>query len=383
MPDATQSNPTRQDFVASGFYYAPEKKPSRAAIRGALIVLLAVFLSAGATFWLFGPRPTTIRTGAQPSQVLPAEIPTDPTVRNPHSIAVTPAMAVGVVYVSADLPTKISSGTGLVLSDDGIVSTNYHVVRQTTNIRVRSAEDGRTYSADVLGYNQYEDVAILKLRGASGLRTIVAGEEPYVGDQMISVGNSRGGGVLHATGGVLLDKNSSVNVESSFGGFGTDELTGLYGMSTAAVPGYSGGPTFNLNMQVIGMTTAGTEEDKNIEDRRSFALPINRVREIATQVQAGNEDEKLRIGKPAYLGVALSSENLPVVTQVIPGTPADDAGLQIGDKIVEMNGKAALNAKDLLQTIAAANPGDQAELTVERADKKIQITVSLTESPVN
>lgn len=368
-----------------GQIYVPSRRPSRAStfFRTIAIIGLAVLLSSVATLWLFGPRPTTIRVGAAPTQVLPAEIPTDPSIRNPHSLEVTPAMAVGVVFVNGNLGDKISTGTGLVLQADGVVATNYHVVRQTTNIRVRAADTGATYSAEVLGYNRQEDVAILKLRDASDMPTIVTGNEPYVGDQVASVGNARGGGVLHATGGVLMDKNSAVNIESSFGKFGTDQLQGLYGLSTAAVPGYSGGPTFNANTQVIGMTTAGTEDNQDAADRRSFAVPIERVQQIAAEVLAGNETDKLRVGRPAYLGITLSPENQPVIAQVIPGTPAADAGLQIGDKIVEMNGESAASAKDLLMIMNKANPGDQANLTIERADKKFEISVRLAESPTN
>lgn len=358
---------------------APKKPRAGRAILRLLTVLIVLAMTAGSCYLVFGPRPQTFRSGDYPTQQLPPQLPDD---SSSHAIAVSDEMRVGVGFVSGNTDTTVSSGTGLVLSSDGIVVTNYHVVQRTENLSVRLSVEGETYSAHMLGYSQTLDVAVLQLEDASGLTTINASEgHPFVGDEIISVGNARGGGILRASSGYIAGLDETVRVASSYGGFGEDDLRNMIAMTTGAVPGYSGGPTFNRNNQVIAMTTAGSQ--RVTSSSQSYAIPIDRVHRVVDEVLAGNQSDEIRIGPPAFLGITITGEDIPAVSTVIPDGAAAQAGVQPGDLILAIDGEDISTAKELLQIISRHDPGDQLALKIHRLGSPLDMQVTLATSPTN
>lgn len=349
------------------------------ALRSLLIVLIILTMTAGSCYLFFGPRSQTFRSGNYPAQQLPPQLPED---TSSQAIAVSDEMRIGVGFVTGNTDTTVSSATGLVLSADGIMVTNYHVVQRTENLSVRLSVEGEIYDAQVLGYSQTLDIAVLQLENASGLTTIeIADRQPFVGDEIVSVGNARGGGVLRASSGYIANLDETVRVASSYGGFGEDDLVNMFAMTTGAVPGYSGGPTFNRENKVIAMTTAGSEQVTS--SSQSYAIPIARVQKVVDEVLAGNQSDEIRIGPPAFLGITISGEDVPAVSSVIASGPAAQAGVQPGDLITAIDDEDISTAKELLQILSRHDPGDQLALRLRRLGSPIDVTVTLTTSPTN
>lgn len=377
--------PTRQWVsLDEDLIFPPPPEPKRSSwparlIRWLLIVLIVLAMTAGSCYLVFGPQAKTFRSGNYPAQQLPPQLPDD---TSSHAIAVSDQMRIGVGFVTGNTDNTISSGTGLVLREDGVVVTNYHVVQHTKDLSVRLSVEGETYDAEVLGYSQTLDIAVLQLVTASGLTPIeIANRQPFVGDEIVSVGNARGGGVLRASSGYITSLDETVRVASSYGGFGEDDLVNMYAMTTGAVPGYSGGPTFNRENQVIAMTTAGSE--RITSSSQSYAIPISRVRQVVDQVLAGTQSDEIRIGPPAFLGITISGEDVPAVSSVIASGPAAQAGVQPGDLIMAIDDEEISTAKELLQILSRHDPGDQIALRLRRLGSPVDVTVTLTTSPAN
>lgn len=347
-----------------------------AILLGTLIYQLA-YRSAGS--WL--PVPTSPSTtdqgndhgaGAQPSSV-----PTPGASVSPHPVPVTQELQRGVVMVEGDVTNNSSAfGTGMVIRQDGVVLTNYHVVRDTTQINVTVVSTGNTYTATVIGHDATADVAVLRLAQASGLSTIAtATSAPAVGDLAISVGNGGGQGHLLASAGMVLELNSSVSI-----GAVPEEtnpahvIKDVLQLNTGAVPGYSGGPTFNSANQVIGMTTAGND---NTSDPVSYAIPIGNALKVADQILRGDQSGTVRIGPRAYLGITPGTSGPLTVQAVAPDSPADTAGLRVGDLITQLDDNRAEDWTTLVNTLEMKDPGDPLSITWTRNGRTMQTTVTL------
>lgn len=146
----------------------------------------------------------------------------------------------------------------MVLTPDGKVLTNYHVVAGTQALEVTIADSGAAYAATVLGFDQSKDVALLQLADASGLATItVDTDEVSVGDPVAAVGNAGGNGKLVRAPGEVVRLNRSLTVNSDSPWGSQEDLSGVIETTAGAVPGHSGGPMFDAEGEVLGITTAG------------------------------------------------------------------------------------------------------------------------------
>src|ERR1035437_4733221 len=185
-----------------------------------------------------------------------------------------------------DINTNLSyeneeaAGTGMVLTSDGEILTNNHVIDGATSISVTDVGSGKTYSAKVVGYDRTGDVAVIKLVNASGLRTIsTSSDTPAVG-QSITASDGNGG-----------------NAES---------LTGLIGINAGIEPGYSGGPLVNTSGQVLGMdTAASTGSFHQVSAAHAYAIPIGTALSIAKQIEAGDGSSTVHIGATGFLGISV------------------------------------------------------------------------------
>ncbi|MDS0132121.1 MULTISPECIES: trypsin-like peptidase domain-containing protein [unclassified Amycolatopsis] len=306
--------------------------------------------------------------------------------------AVSAKVNPAIVNINTELGLQgaAAAGTGIVLTADGEVLTNNHVVAGATSIKVTSIGTGDTYQAEVVGYDRTEDVAVLQLQDASGLLTASIGDSSttQVGDQILGLGNAggRGGDPVPAPGTVTaLDQSITASDESSGS---SEQLTGLIQVRANIESGDSGGPLVNANAQVIGVNTAAST-GYQLNGRRSggtgqgFAIPINQAVDIAHKIVAGQATDKIHIGKTAFIGVSVTDgQGGARVREVVQRGPAQKAGLAAGDVITAIDGKPVTSATTLTNVMDTHHPGDQLTLTVTRATGgQQQIQVKAIEGP--
>ncbi|SEI92294.1 S1C family serine protease [Demequina mangrovi] len=289
-----------------------------------------------------------------------------------------------------------AAGTGMVLSSDGLVLTNNHVISGSTEIEVTVAATGETYSATVIGTDAEDDVALLQLDGASGLTTITLDDDGVaIGDSVTAVGNAEGGGVLMAADGSVTDLESTVTTAAEYS-TESETLDGMIQFAADVVGGDSGGALIDDEGEVVGMTTAASS---GLATTIAFAVPIEDALAIVDQIQAGDESDGVTLGYGAFLGIGLASDagigvtsdgRLGVVTSndgaeigyVFADTPAADAGLAAGDVITAVDGVAVADGDELSAALAEHDPGDTVTLTwTDAAGATQSATVTLAQGP--
>ena len=298
----------------------------------------------------------------------------------------------GIVDVNTVLgdSNERAAGTGIVLTPAGEVLTNNHVINGATQISVTDIGNGQTYQANVVGYDRSDDIAVLQLVNASGLKTASIGDSSKVAlnQQVVAIGNAGGvGGTPSVAGGTVTDLNQSITASDDSDGT-SEQLTGLIQVNANVQPGDSGGPLVNTAGQVIGIDTAasaGTQIQAS-QSGAGFAIPINKAGNIGKQIFAKQASANVHIGATAFLGVKVSSGGQngggqgggqngggngnfgnggvagAAVQAAVPGTPADQAGLTDGDVITTLNGKAIASSDALTTALQAFHPGDSITL---------------------
>ncbi|MBO0886888.1 MAG: trypsin-like peptidase domain-containing protein [Acidimicrobiales bacterium] len=207
-----------------------------------------------------------------------------------------------------------AAGTGMIISSNGDVLTNNHVVEGATSLTARLADSQKTYKATVVGVDPTDDVAVIHLQGASGLPTVPTGNSSSVkvGDSVVAIGNAQdlpGKPSVSSGNVVALDQDITAADES---GAGAENLHGLIQMNAPIEPGDSGGPLLNASGQVIGMDTAAESQSGSIgtiADQSSnvgFAIPINSAMSIAHQIEKGKSSSTVHIGATPMLGVEVT-----------------------------------------------------------------------------
>jgi S1-C subfamily serine protease len=271
----------------------------------------------------------------------------------------------------------IGAGTGMVVTPSGEVITNNHVIAGATRISVTDIGNGKTYTARVVGYDRADDVAVLALQGASGLKTVPLGDSSTVrvGAAVVTIGNAGGvGGTPIAAAGSVAALGQSITAADDSAG-SAERLTGLIEVSGQLEPGDSGGPLVDNAGNVVGMDTAAAS---NFSFRSSagngFAIPINQVLAIARQIVAGKASSSIHIGPSALLGVLIgpiggtggfgggSGARGVIVEETLSGTPAAGAGLTQGDTITSLDGQAVTSPGGLTALMAKHRPGDRVRL---------------------
>jgi S1-C subfamily serine protease len=291
-----------------------------------------------------------------------------------------------------------AAGTGIVLTSSGEVLTNNHVVNGATAIKVRDVGNGRVYTATVKGYDVSHDVAVLQLKGASGLATASIGNSSQVraGQKVVAMGNAggKGGAPSVATGRVTgLDQSITASDESA----GTaEQLQGLIRTNAGIQPGDSGGPLINTSGQIVGINTAASASSGNqvssATATQAFTVPINEATAIVGQIDAGRSSGSVHIGATAFLGLAFASQSgaagFPAaagaqVSGVLPGSAAARAGLTAGDTITSIDGHAVTSASGIRSALTAHHPGDRVGITwTDQSGASASGTVILAAGPV-
>ncbi|HEY0951678.1 S1C family serine protease, partial [Nocardioides sp.] len=287
----------------------------------------------------------------------------------------------GVVLIDTTLVDGEAAGTGLVIDATGLVLTNYHVVEGSTSVSVTVATDGTTYDAEVVGFDQGADVALLQLTDAAGLDVVDLDDDgdPAVADAVTAVGNADGQGSLSASAGTVVALEESISTADTAVAAGED-LTGLIETDAAVVGGYSGGALLDDEGEVVGITTAASQAGPT----ESYAVPIDDALAVAEQIESGVETATVQIGPTAYLGLGVVESTDSIgVAQVEDGTPAAEAGLAAGDTLVAVAGTRVTSLDTLRAVLATYEPGDRVVLRwTDAGGRNHRAAVTLAASPV-
>jgi S1-C subfamily serine protease len=281
-----------------------------------------------------------------------------------------------------------AAGTGIVIGSSGEILTNNHVIENASSVRVRIGGTGRSYSAEVLGYNVAEDVALLKVDGVSGLDTVDTDDSVSVGEPVVALGNGGGsGGTPDATTGSVRAVGETIEVAASSG---SQTLRNLIRVDAALEPGDSGGPLLDADGEVVGMNTAASSSGFRLRSGSGsgagYAVPINTALSVAEQIKSGEGSGDTHVGERAFLGVSIrslgtrgGSRSGAIVAGVQSNSPAEDAGIEQGDVIVSLAGRRITSIDDLTSALAPHHPRDKVEVgwTDESGDRRTaQVTLA-------
>jgi S1-C subfamily serine protease len=285
-------------------------------------------------------------------------------------------------------------GTGMIITSDGEVVTNNHVIAGATTITVTLYGKLASMPATLIDTDPTNDVALLKITGVSDLPTVSYGnsKDVQVGDAVVAIGNALGlqAGSPTVTQGIISATGRTVQASDSSGS-DTETLSNMFQTDAAINPGNSGGPLVDSSGRVIGMNTAvassvdGTSEAQNI----GFAIPSDKIQQLlpALRSRSIHSNSQSRTG---YLGVdieTLTSElrsaynfvptQGAVVLQVLSASPAASAGLRQGDVITSFDGKAITSADQLATAIQAKSPGQKVSIGLYRGQSRLTVTATL------
>jgi S1-C subfamily serine protease len=315
-----------------------------------------------------------------------------------------------------------AAGTGIVLSSNGVILTNNHVIDGATSISVTDVGNNKTYTASVVGYDRTKDIAVLQLHNASGLQTATLGNSSNasVGEDVVGIGNAGGtGGTPSAVGGTVTALNQSITASDD--GDGTSEqLSGLIETNADIQPGDSGGSLVNTSGDILGMDTAasaGTSFEFNGQSSgtQGFAIPIDTALSIARTIEAGSGSSTVHIGETAFLGVEINGQSTSSsgdsggdsggfggffggnsgstgntgsaasgasVASTVTNGPAQEAGLAEGDVITSLGGTTITTPNDLTNAISQYHPGNKVSIGwTDSSGQSHTATVQLSSGP--
>jgi serine protease Do len=276
--------------------------------------------------------------------------------------------------------TEYVAGSGILIDDKGYIATNNHVVEDAQSIYVELV-DGRTFPANIVGTDPLSDLAVIKT-SAEDLPHAHWGNSSSLslGEWVLAIGNALGEGII-VTQGIVSRLNVSVNADGN-------TLYGLVQTTAAINPGNSGGPLVNMSGEVVGITSVKIVAS-GVEGM-GFAISSSEAKPII--------EDLIRHGRVTYpwLGVALytvdssiaASQNLSVdkgalIAEVVAGSPADDAGLQVNDVIIQFAGNEIDNVADLVHAIRGSEVGDQVEIVFVRDEDTMTTSARLVERPTS
>jgi putative serine protease PepD len=289
-------------------------------------------------------------------------------------------IAPSVVTIDSVTANSESVGTGIIVTSDGEILTNQHVIDGAKEVRVRLSGGTDPIMADVLATDASNDMGLIKLRNTTGLTagTFANADSIAVGDQVVAVGYALAlDGGPSVTSGIISALNRTLQMdEETF-------LNGLIQTDAAISSGNSGGPLINMSGQVIGINSAVANGDSNsAANNIGFAIgvaEVQRVSKILHDQANGVEREQ------GFLGISLGSRNDggsgAVIGEVTTGSPAAKAGVRVNDIVLAVNDQPITGDTSLVAIIRDSAPGDKITITVERGGKKMDLVATLVARP--
>jgi S1-C subfamily serine protease len=311
--------------------------------------------------------------------------------------SVEPAVVVIRTEIGTGAPGSFAqgsaAGTGMLITSSGEVLTNNHVIRGATRIEVTIQGEG-TYPAEVVGADPTDDVALLQVEGVSGLPTITRDTSNLsVGMAVVAIGNAYGQGSASATAGRITGLEQTITAGDP--GSAPERLSGLIQTNAAIAPGDSGGALVDTQGEVVGMITAASQTSAFTRtSTQGYAIAIDDAFGIVNRIQSGQATGDIVLGRPGLLGVqvrdldnaaaarlGLATDGGAFIVEVVPDTPAADAGMTAGSAITSINGHAIGSADDLGNVMHTTKPGEQATVEWVSNDGPHSATVQLITAP--
>ena len=339
-----------------------------------------------------GSGSTTIYTGNRtPTQVDTASVNTEEelTMAEIYAKYVNSCVGITVDIVSTNIfgqtVTGAAAGSGFVITEDGYILTNYHVIDGASSIKVTFV-DGTEYDATYIGGEETNDIAVIKI-DATGLTPVVIGSssDMLVGEEVTTIGNPLGELTFSQTSGIISALNRTVTMSDG-------RQMNMIQTDCAINSGNSGGPLFNNHGEVIGIvsakySSASSSSSSTSVEGLGFAIPMDDVADMVSQLVSNGYVS----GQP-ILGVSVNRNEISQEAQaygvpagaeilvVTPGLCGEEAGLQAGDIVTQINDTTVSNGSDLINAVANHSPGDTVTLTVYRNGETLTLQVTLDES---
>lgn len=287
---------------------------------------------------------------------------------------------------------KVGSGSGFFVSTDGLIVTNKHVVSDEKAEYTVISGDGTEYPAQVLARDPSNDIALLKIEKSEGkdfpALTLGDSDRVRVGETIIAIGNPLGEFENSVSRGIISGLKRNLDAGSGQGD--SERLSDIIQIDAAINPGNSGGPLFNLSGEVVGVNVAMARGAENI----GFSLPINQVKRIVEQVRTTgkqsfpylgvrsltlNAELKKKTGLPFDYGALVLRGDTMTDFAVVPGSPADKAGIMENDIILEINGKKIDEEHSLISYMSQFSVGDEVTITLWHKGETKEVKVRLEE----
>jgi len=294
----------------------------------------------------------------------------------------TDAIAAKVDPAIVDINTVVGSGqaagTGEIITSNGEILTNNHVVDRSTSIEVTIAGRSQTYTAHVIGVDPSADIALIQVDGVSGLPTVsfASSSSVKVGDPIVALGNALGqGGAPDVSQGSITALDQTITASES--GSKSEQLTGMLQSDATIYPGDSGGPLVNSSGQVVGMITAGDVQGfRSSASTVNYAIPSDTILSVVNQIRSGQVSSQIIYGQTGYIGVSVQNLDANAAAQlnlnlssgalvagVVSGAPASSAGITRNSVITSVGGTQINNLDDLSNALLARKPGDRVSIT--------------------
>jgi putative serine protease PepD len=343
----------------------------------ALLLVLAMSVGGGIVGGLIGANSSDNFSNGGP---LVTAAPIKPENIGKTDIARAAAtIAPSIVTIDSLSGTGESVGTGIIVTSDGEILTNNHVVEGATSVRVRLNGTTAPIMAKVIAGDAGNDLALIKLVNAKGLTaaTFADPESIAVGDPVVAVGYALAlDGGPSVTSGIVSALNRTLTDSSG-------ALNALIQTDAAISSGNSGGPLINLNGQVVGINTAVANGDNNTAANNiGFAIGVAEVQRVAALLRA---EVGGTVREQGYLGISLTDRKDggagAVVAEVQADSPADKAGLKVKDIVLQINGQAITGQGALIAIVRDSAPGDVIKITVERDGVAKDLSATLVARP--
>ena len=372
----------------------PRKKGKGRAVLGVIGLIAGLALLMGGTAAVaagIASNRTALQIQSLEDQIevlreeLEAQTAVGESVSGTPNVGVDGGLTPGQVYAMNEpsvvlIETDMATGSGFIITDDGYVVTNYHVVEDARTIDV-VLFDNSSYRATLEGYDSSNDVAVLKMEGEFQPVKLGSSDDLIVGDQVVAIGNPLGELTSTLTVGYVSAKGRDVSTDSA--------TINMLQTDCAINSGNSGGPLFNMKGEVVGITTAkysGLSASGASIEGIGFAIPMDDA--------VGIIDDLMEFGyvRSAYLGISVYSV-LPsdaemfgrplgcLVNEVNPGSCADIAGLKKADVITGLGGYKVESYTDLSRALRTFNGGETTTITVDRSGQSLVLEITLDEKP--